>query len=64
MVVFHTVETPTFHDQVSLESRVPTAFNKMLPDRQKRRDVEEKNFHIWTLLSAKELFIELSGLPQ
>jgi len=43
---------------------VATEFNKMLPGRQKRRDVEVKNFQIWTLLSAKELFIELSGLPQ
>jgi len=36
----------------------------MLPGRQKRRGVEVKNFQIWTLLSAKEHFIELSGLPQ
>jgi hypothetical protein len=44
---------------------VATEFNKMLPGGgQKRRDVEVKNFPIWTLLSAKEHFIELCGLPQ
>jgi hypothetical protein len=54
MVVFHTFETRTFIHYVSLESCVATEFNKMLPGRQKRRDVEVKDFHIWTLLSAKE----------